>query len=361
MVGSDEYHYKERTFGRNALTVYTWVHTTGVITLAGTYALEKNIGVAKGDIISLPNNKKGLVTVVTWSASANSSTITVIPQTGVSFAAGDATAGDTVCLQSPFWTDGMNEFNHYDRVETVDRKNFIQFFNRNRRWGVVEMQKMMNMGVTDYMMHDKENSIEQFRADLFASWLGGVMGEAVLPGTTSGNYYGKMMNGVYPTMVAAGAPSTSCTTSALQPALENLAFSTNRLAKGKTRILMGTPQMLHELVKVFKNPIQYAPNDQVANLNLKAYEFGEMRFVPVSCDLMGDTSMFPAFFGRMILGLDMNTIKPCHMKGLPKIMVGQTENIANGNNPNGYTDWYVWGNFGMKYYAPASGFIINVL
>lgn len=364
-VPSDEFHYKEKIFGRNALTVHAWTHntspTTGTVTLAGTYSSPSDIGVSVGDIIALPNNKKGLVLTITLGG-ANASTLLISQYNdATAFAAGDMSNGDTLALESASWTDGMNSLNHYDRMQTVDRKNFIQFFHRARRWGMVEYMKMLNNATTNYLSMDKENSIEQIKTDMLATFLNGTIGEIAIPGATSGNYLAKTTNGLYPTMVAAGAPYASVTTSGLIPAVETLGFQTNRLSNGSTRILLGTDEMLHEVSKAFKNPIDYTPNDMVANLNLKQYEIGTMKFVPVVVPQMGDNTILPSFFDRMIIGVDINSIQPVHMKGVPKVLIQETKDISTGITTNMYKDWYIMTQFGMEFNAPAYNFYINVL
>lgn len=360
-VPSDEFKYMEKVFGRNALTVFAW-NGTAIVTLAGTYTSLSDIGVAVNDVLALPNNKKGIVTAVTLGG-ANASTISMIVYNGATaFAAGDMAAGDTLALESAGWTDSMNTFTHYDRLQTIERYNYIQFFNRARRWSLIEYQKMINNGTTNNFMNmDKENSIEQMKTDMLATFINGTLGEALLPAATAGSYPAKRTNGMYPTMVAAGAPFASVTSSGLVPALETLGFQTNRLSKGSTRMLLGTAEMLHELVKAFKNPIHYAPNDLVANLNLNSYEFGGMKFVPVVVPQMGDSTILPSFYDRMIIGVDINSIQPVHMKGVPKVLIQETKDITTGLTTNMYKDWYIMTQFGMEFNAPAYNFYINVL
>jgi hypothetical protein len=207
----------------------------------------------------------------------------------------------------------------------------------------------------------KENSLEQLKNDMLATWLNGTYGQVAIPGITSGSYLAKMTNGIYPTMVAAGAASASVTTSGLVPALKSLAFATNRLASGKTRVLLGTDEMLDEVAGAFKNPIDYAPNDMIANLKLSSYEFGSIRIVPVEVPQMGDNTVLPSFFKRKLICLDMNAIQPVHMKGFPRIMINETPDITSGANTNMYKDWFVTSQFGLKFNAPTSAFSLDVL
>ena len=365
--GSDELTYFENSFGRSPLEVYTWTYntssTTGTLVLAGTYTEANDIPVSVGDIITLPGtNKPAVVTTITWSASANTSALVLTQYTGVSaaFAAADAAVGDFCPFQSTSYTDGMNFISHYDRLDTISRYNYLQIFARARRWGVIEMQKWLNMGTTDYMEKDKGNAIEQLKNDMLVSIINGTRGEYNIP-FNSGTLPGKAMLGIYPAMVSAGAPSASVTPSGIQPALESLLFQTNTLAKGATRFLLGTDEMLYEISKTFKNPILYAPNDMVANMNLTEYNIGTMKVVPMVIPQFGDNSLFPAFFKRMIIGMDMSSHQLWTMKGVPHITMGQTADKSGGQNLNGFNDFWIQGSISSRYNNPAAGVIINIL
>ena len=366
--GSDELTYFEKSFGRSPLTVYSWTYntsaTTGTLLLAGTFTEANDIPVGKGDIITLPGtNKPAIVTTITWSANANSSSIVVTQYSGASatFTALDTAVGDLLPLQSTSYADGMDFINRYDRIDTISRHNNLQLFARARRWGVIEMQKWLNMGTTDYMANDKENSIEQLKNDMLVSIINGTLGEYYIPSATSGGTYGKAMGGIYPAMVAAGSPSASVTPSGIQPALESLMFQTNTLAKGATRFLLGTDEMLYEISKTFKNPIVYHPNDTVANMNLMSYEIGTMKVVPMVIPQFGESSLFPAFFSRMIIGMDMSSFSLWSMKGIPHITMGQIPDKSGGQNLNGYSDFWIQGSVSSKFQNPSGGFLINVL
>lgn len=361
---SDEFFYHERGFGRSAMEVFNWNSGTGVITLAGTYtAAGLSIPVRINDIVILPGtNKPAKVSAISPSAVINSSTITVIPYTGASFTAGDAAVGNLISFQAAGYTDGMDFIGHYDKLETVSRYNYIQMFARARRWGDVEMQKWLNMGTTNFIAEDKNNSIEQLKTDLLACYLNGTRGAFPISFATSGTLSAKAMGGLYPLAVAAGAPSASVTSSGIQPAMESLLFQTNTLAKGATRFLLGTDESLYEVSKTFKNPILYSPNDTIANMNLQEYKIGTNSVVPLVIPQMGDSSIFPAFFSRMILGIDQKSIVPVKMKGIPHIAMGEMKSMNNGaNSLNGFQDWWIQANLSMKFNNPAASFIINIL
>ena len=57
-------------------------------------------------------------------------------------------------------------------------------------------------------------------------------------------------------------------------------------------------------------------------MDLKQYNFGGMKFVPVACELFREISCFPKDWARRLLILDQETISPAKMKGLPYMTVG---------------------------------------
>lgn len=361
-VPSTEFHYKESVWGREAATVNAWVNGTQTITLAGTYTLATDVPFTVNDVIILPQvNRPAIVSSIAWTNGLNGTDIVVRCQTGSGvFGAGEVVAGDVLSLQSAIIGDGMDRFFHFERADTLDRYNYIQLFQRNSRWGQVELLEMQNNATTDYLNYDKNQKLEQLRVDLFSTWLNGTRGEATL--TMAGGTYlpAKMMGGVVPTMIAAGCPSTSVTIAGLPAAFETYAFATNWLSKGKTRMILGTDESLYEISKQLKNPIQYTPNDKVASLNINKWEMGTMEFVPLACPLMGDSTILPEEFANKVIVLDMDTMTPVKLKGLPHIEMGQTKDLQEGSRET-FKDWWVKANFSMKYNNPAAGFIINIL
>jgi hypothetical protein len=169
-----------------------------------------------------------------------------------------------------------------------------------------------------------------------------------------------MMGGIYPTMIAAGAPAVSAAVSGLQTAFETLAFQTNFKKEGGVRMVYGTDEKLYELSKVYKeDKVRYEPNSKIADLNLYQYNIGNMKFVPVSCELFRDDSVLPPAFKDRLIVVDQESIKPVKFKGMPQIQVGQTNNMQRGSYRN-YTDWWVQANLSMQFNNPQGGFIIDI-
>ena len=126
-VGLDEFYYKEKVYSREALTVKTWVHGTATITLKGTYAKELDMPIKKNTVICDSSGVPNIITTLTFSAVADSSTIVIERQTGGdAFAENDFAENDVLSIQAAIIADGMETFSNPDRTRTVERYNYIQ-------------------------------------------------------------------------------------------------------------------------------------------------------------------------------------------------------------------------------------------
>lgn len=365
-VASDEFVYKEKLFGRNSMQVGTGGvgggGNTDTITLKADYDAATELPIVDGDIISAPDGTPMIVTDITYGDGANTTTIDVQAQTAVNIPA--MSENDYLSIQSATTAAGMNFFMHYDRVKTLDRYNYIQFFQRARRWDRLSLTKMQNLAQTNFLSFDKKECIEQLRIDLLASLFQGTRGEVTVAPSemASGNYKAKMMGGYYPTMVDAGASNAAPSLSGLKAAFEALAFETNHKAVGGTRLIYGTPKLLQNLASLFKEPgLRYAPTDKIANLELKLYEFGGMKFVPVPVQLFQELSVFPAAWANRLLVVDQGTVNPVKLKGYDHIEMGQTIPKGTKGTREDYIDWWVMANMSLKYNNPAGGFYLNVV
>lgn len=61
--------------------------------------------------------------------------------------------------------------------------------------------------------------------------------------------------------------------------------------------ILGTPAMLYKMSTLFKDPIQYTPNDKIADLNLQEYRIGEMRLAQYQQNL-GDLHVLTLFANK---------------------------------------------------------------
>lgn len=355
---SDEHTYLEKTFGRTPLVANNVAPIASVAATPGSPATQTLTFTAASmeyitpDLILIyPNNQKAVVRTI-----ASATTITVESQTSDSLPT--VNQFDIFSTQSTIVADAMDYFSNYSRMDVVERYNYIQFFLRAARWGRIELQKFINNGTTDYLAVDKEEKIKQLRVDMFNTLFNGQRGEFRI----SNGYLAKAMGGIYPTMVAAGSMSANPTIAGLRPAFESLSFATNYKAEGETRFIYATHEMLFEISKIFKEPgLRYAPNDEIAKLDLKQYEFGGMKFVTVPCELFRETSCFPAEWKRRILVLDQETITPVKMKGIAAISAEQStlKKGVNGSRED-YQDFYVEAQLGLEFNNPPASFWIDV-
>ena len=352
-VGSDEHEYLEHSFGRSSLTANAISAAVGAtpgspasqnITL--TAASISRVGL--NYIITYPDNTQAIV------RSINTGTNVITVESITSGALPAVADDDIFAIRSTIDGDGFSGFTTYERLETVTRYNYVQFFMRVARWGEIEQQKFINMGTTNYMDADKKEKVRQLRTDLFVSFFNGVRGEFQLSGGTPA----KSMGGIYPLMIAAGATPSNPTISGLKSAFEAAAFATNYKAEGGVRFVFGTDEMLYELSKAFKEPgIYYTPDNKIADLNLDLYKIGTMRFVPVPCELFKEASCFPAAWSRRLLCVDMESVQPVIMKGFPPVEMGSTLGMQIRER---FKDWWVRAQLSLRYNNPLSGFIIDV-
>lgn len=349
----DEFTYLESTFGRAPLEANSNVgaqaaspgaHVTQVIavTNASLTRLSPDL------IIIYENGAHGVIA----SVSGNNITVNSPVNKGLPAVA----VGDIFAVQSTIVADGMDYISHYDRLDVITRYNYVQFFMRAKRWARLEMQKMINAGTTDYMERDKAEKIKQLRIDMFNSFWNGVRGEY----TFSNGYAGKAMGGIFPTMVAAGCAFATPTIAGFKTAFETLCFQTNFKAEGETRYVFGTQEMLNTFSEVYKQPgLRYEPNSEIANLHLKRVEIGGSNYVLVPCELWREPSCFEADWARRIIVLDLDSISPCKVKGIPQIEMGDTLDLKGGVLKD-FTDFWAKAQLSIEFNNPVGGFYMDV-
>lgn len=353
-VLSDEFEYLEKTFGRTPLTVTTTASAVAAsagaeVTQVIPMSSDSITRIAINDIICYPDGTKAIV------RSFSGNNVTVASNTSVGLPAIAAT--DVFSIGGPLMGDGDNAFYHFDRMQTVTRYNYVQTnMTRVSRWANIELIKYKNLGTTDYLEKNKAETMEQLRTDLFVTLFNGTKGEF----KTSSTIPAKTTGGIFPSMVAAGSMSGNPTTASLVSQFKTLAFKTNYKQEGGTRMIYGTPELLHELSGAFKDPgLRYAPNDSISSMDLKQYEFGGMKFVPVPCQLFNEQSCFPATWQRKLLILDQETIQPVKLKGLPAFDSGSTLDLQQGSRDD-FKDWWVKANIGVQFNNPLASFTLDV-
>lgn len=355
-VNNDEFEYVEKTFGRTALesndTEAALAAVPGSeVTYVVTLTAASMAHVTPDLIIIFADGTKGLIKSVNTATNE----VTIVSQTSVGLPA--VAPGDLFAIQSTIKADGMDYFSNYERLQTITRYNYVQFFARAERWAKVELQKYINSGTTDYLTHAKEEKMKQLRIDLFNSYMNGTRGEFRI----SNNYIAKSMGGVYPTMQAAGSLSGNPTLAGLQSMFETLAFQTNFKTEGGTRFIYATDEMLNEFSKIYKQPgLRYEPNDEVAKLRLNRIELGTMNFVLVPCELFREDSCFPSEWRRKVLVVDQESITPVKMKGIPAQEMGGTLDRKDNGTREDFKDWWVEAQLSQEFNNPVGSFWIDV-
>jgi hypothetical protein len=352
--GSDEFEYLETGFGRNALTIDAI--TAVVPAVPGTQVTQAvTIDAASAEYVSpdllvtYPDGTEGVIQSIAGLV------LTIGSRTNAGLSA--VAVGETLAIRSTIEGDGMDTFSVYQRTETITRYNYVQFFMRAKRWAKIELQKFINQGTTNYIDVDKKQKMKQLRVDLFASYFNGHRGEYQI----ANGIIAKSMGGIFPSMQEAGSLSANPTLAGLQSAFEKLAFATNFKAEGGTRFIYGSDEMLYEFSKIYKQPgLRYEPNNETANLKLKRIELGTQNWVLVPCELFRENSVFPDSWKNKLLFLDVETIRPVKMKGLPTYEMGATLDRRNNGTRENYQDWYCGAQFSLEFNNPLGCFSIDV-
>lgn len=352
-VASDVFTYMEKIFGRTALKSTGIVASSADQTIVLSAGGGKNITINK--IIVYPNNRKGVV------ISVATDTIHVKPLNGQANLPAIA-ANDYFAIQGSVIADGQNFLTHYDRMSKVERFNYVQLMERDKRWTRMEIQKFANSSTTNYFALDKKEQLELLLQDMFCSFWNGERGEVdvLVPGGAV-SYKAKTMGGIFPLMVAAGcATSSGVTEATLKEVFEALCFQTDYKTEGATRFIFAQNSLLYALSKVWKEVgIRYRPDDKIGDLNLLEYRIGDMRFVPVGTELFKEKAMFPVDWASRIFVLDLDTIHPVCMTGYAPIETGQTSPKGVNGSINDYTEWWIQGMLSLKFNNPLSSFYID--
>lgn len=346
--------YMEKTFGRTALRD-SGSGAAGGATATVNLTTGGGKNVTQNKIVVYPNNRKAVVQNVTGDA------LTLIPLNGQANLPALA-ANDYLSIQGSVIADGQNFLTHYDRMSKVERYNYIQLMERDKRWTRMEIQKFVNNATTNYFELDKKEQLDLLLQDMFISLWNGERGEANVrvPGA-SVDYKAMTMGGIFPLMVAAGCANSSGVTSAtLKEVFEALAFQTDYKTEGGVRFILAQNVLLYELSKVWKEAgVRYAPESRIADLNLYEYKIGDMRFVPVAVELFKELSCFPADFKNRIFVLDLDTIQPVCMTGYQPIETGETNPKGVGGSITDYKEWWIQGMLSIQFNNPLSSFYID--
>jgi len=346
-VNSDEFFYQEMGYQREPLVAtassaaVSWP-TTQTISVTSTDNISTNT------IISYPNGQKGSVISVDTSLL----TVTVSPYNGDTLPA--VSADDILANVSSVDHDGSDGFAQYFRASTIERVNYVQLFNKAIRYSEVELHKLKTMGTTSNFLEMERNAMfNQHRIDLSNAFWTGQKGEII----TADGTPAKTTGGVFSAMVEAGAPNAVATTATLVDAFEDIVLSSEYGDYGQARMAYMTPRMHRALSLAYKEELtRYAPNDEIALLNLKEINLGSSRIVLVPFKRFEDKASFPGSFENRIVLLDMKNIKRTQLWGERS---GDTLKLEDGV-PKRYGDVWVDCNMGVKFHNPLACAYLDV-
>jgi len=346
-VNSDEFFYQEMGYQREPLVAtassaaVSWP-TTQTISVTSTDNISTNT------IISYPNGQKGSVISVDTSLL----TVTVSPYNGDTLPA--VSADDILANVSSVDHDGSDGFAQYFRASTIERVNYVQLFNKAIRYSEVELHKLKTMGTTSNFLEMERNAMfNQHRIDLSNAFWTGQKGEII----TADGTPAKTTGGVFSAMVEAGAPNAVATTATLVDAFEDIVLSSEYGDYGQARMAFMTPRMHRALSLAYKEELtRYAPNDEIALLNLKEINLGSSRIVLVPFKRFEDKASFPGSFENRIVLLDMKNIKRTQLWGERS---GDTLKLEDGV-PKRYGDVWVDCNMGVKFHNPLACAYLDV-
>lgn len=357
---NDEFEYLEYTFARNPIELAANVTAVAAVpgvasqqTLTLTAASMESIDVNSIIVFPSTNDHVNVRQIL-----PGNQILVETPTSGGIPAVNIASQTPIMPVMSSLSADGRSNLTNYGRTKIITRYNFIQQFQRAVRWGRWELAKYKNLGRTDYLQVEMKERMDQIRYDLFATFFNGVKGEYRL----AAGELAKATDGIFPMMVNAGSANSTATTSTLPAVFESLLLQTDFKASGGVRFAVGTQKVLLALSKAYKDQgTRYQPESMTVNLNLTEYKIGEMRIVPIRCELLRETSLFPADFGNRLFVLDMETIHPVTMEGIPALEVGATLDIGPNGTREGFKDWYIMAQLGVEMNNPLSSFWIDLI
>ena len=346
-VNSDEFFFQEMGYQREPLQV-TAVSATVSYPTTQTINVASVDNISTNTIISYPNGQKGSVVAVDTSLL----TVTVSPYNGDTLPA--VAIGDVLANVSTVDHDGSEGFAQYFRASTVERVNYVQLFNKAIRYSEVELHKLKNMGTTANFLEMERNAMfNQHRIDISNALWTGQKGEVV----TANGTPAKTTGGVYTSMVEAGSPNAVATAATLVDAFEDMVLSSEFGDYGQARMAFMTPRMHRMLSLAYKEELtRYAPNDEIALLNLKEVNLGSSRIVLVPYKRFEDAASYPASFANKITILDMKNIKRVQLWGERS---GDTLKLEDGV-PKRYGDVWVDCNMGVKFNNPLACAYLDV-
>lgn len=335
-VSAREFKYYEQTWHKVQLKATAGVGSSTSMAIPITPASITSVTV--NNLVYFEDNSMGIVSEV----NTGTNTITVKAANNGS-ALPAISSGDALRIQSPLIGDGLNVNIQFDRLGVYEKRNQIQIFKRNKKWTRGEQTTHRNNGVTDYVEKDTAMLAEQLYTDAFSIYLNGTMGVYNIYSTNGGGVIttATTADGIYPALVKGGCQHGVADPVTLKDVFKQLANNTNYKNVDEPRFILATQRMLGILSDYWKDPVRYAPNDTIASLDLRVYEFMGMKFVPIAVELMKtESNMFPTEFNNKIIVLDMSAINPVCWTGYQPF---EESIVKLSVEEGGYNDWKEWG------------------
>jgi hypothetical protein len=347
-VTSDEFFYQEMGYQREALVV---TGSAAAVTYPGVQVVpvQSVDFITTNTIVVYQNGQQGVVTTVD---PANLE-IHVTPHDGDSVPA--VSAADVIANISSVDRDGSDGFAQHFRATTIERNNYIQLFNMAMRYGEVELFKLKNQGTTsNFLEMEREAMFQQHRINLSNAFWIGRKGQVTLRDGSKA----KTTGGVFTRMQEAGSPNGVATPSTLKDVFESVVFASEYGSYGARRMAFLAPRLHRILSNAYKEELtRYAPNDEVAMLNLKEVNLGSSIIVFVPFKRFEDAASFPAAFKNRIVILDMKNLTRCQLWGERS---GETPSLGTDGTPKRYKDVYVDSNMGVKDHNPLAHAWVDV-
>lgn len=288
----------------------------------------------------------------------NANTFTIRAMSGSTLAAKSSGTSYKFIQQSSLDADARTNITQRFRLDKlVERYNYVQQFARATQFGREEMWTYQHAGTTNYPEMNRSQLRKQFMMDLVGQFINGKRGEMTLSDGT----VAKTMNGVYPTMVAAGSPYLTTTLTNIVDGLFKAAFMC-RYGKGLNRkYVLAKPELISQISRTVKQDKMWweASNDFGAQFKLEMISDASNELVLVPCGSMGGIGRFlPDFYEKLVLILDYESIRPVIMWDMRVGEVGSRE--KNSATLSTVDVEYIEGTLSQEYENPLGGAYLNV-
>ncbi len=238
--------------------------------------------------------------------------------------------GASIPVGAEIRADGERRIVNHERYSLLKRTNLITNIAKAREYGRREWLEATNGATTDFIPRSMDELIWNLKADAMIEVLKGVKGFQ----ENDNGKHTPTTDGIETQLINAGQSPIQCTMGNLIPTFEDVLHNTG-LKSSNTKLIIAQTRLLTELGKQYKNDqTRYAPNDMVANMNLKSIVVGSTTAVLMPCDILGDTNYFGDDGGKRVYVLDENAIQMAGQKGMPYMDI----NGAVGKRLLSFTD-----------------------